>query len=59
MKEYSTSNDNYKIQQPETQSQFLAMNEDIVPKISPSRVTTYAPIRNIHTYPIMEHGDRY
>ena len=47
MKEYSTSNDNYKIQQPETQADFLNLNQEIIPNDS-----YYAPIRNRYVFPI-------
>lgn len=59
MKEYPTSNDNYKIQQPETQLQFLTRDEEIVPKTNLDNIITYAPIRNIHTYSVMKHGEKY
>lgn len=74
MKQYLTSNSTYVfidpetkqqvlkfyyITQPETQEQFLTRDEEIVPKTNLDNIITYAPIRNIHTYPIMEHGDRY
>ena len=50
MKKYSTSNDNYKIQQPETQTDFLNQNQEIIPNDS-----YYAPIRNRHIYGVNNH----
>lgn len=62
MKKYYTSNStyvyidpetkeqilkNYYITQPETQGEFLNQDQQLIPKNG-----YYAPIRNIHTYPI-------
>ena len=74
MKQYSTSNSTYVsidpetkqqvikfyyITQPETQEQFLIKDEEVIPKTNLDNIITYAPIRNIHTYSVMKHGEKY
>ena len=55
MKEYATSNDNYKIQQPATRADFFSLEEDLIPDSKVDNKRTYAPLRNVHIYGVNSH----
>lgn len=62
MKEYDTSNDNYKIKQPETQADFFSLEEDLVyaekyQDDNGNIKTTSAPLRNVHIYGVTSHTE--
>lgn len=52
MKQYRTSNDNFTIDQPDTQAEKLAFDQQIIPQQNIEGIEFYSPRRNLHTYPI-------
>ena len=57
---YSTSNTNYVISVPNSQADYFAIQEDVLPQktVGTPPVEYYAPNRNLHTYSVMSHGEK-
>lgn len=59
MKEFSTSNVNYNIQQPASQADFFDLQEEIFPSISQSEeIPVYTPTRNLKSYSVLPYDGR-
>ncbi len=56
MKEFPTSNNNYKIKQPTTQADYFFIEQEVIPD-TVEEIIVYSPVRNRHVYSTMSYSN--